>query len=245
MAVTSETVVMKAGLGGRPTIRPLVERLRLALDAGEDADTFPFDDAKTLHDLVLPADDRSGAQWKGPGILGYERCSRVCHFPLCCLPCPTDRCGTSARWTGRRSAITHSRRFFRLPLYRLAARWGQCRAVSRYRRPRQIRTKHLLGKRGRPWQPARTCDRCPRCLRAARRSGLRGRSAAPASALSSLVTTRPKPGFGCWLAPNTVWSCSHARSHGRGTGRLREPALVLRARIGNGRCDRRRHSACR
>ena len=56
MAVTSETAVMKVGPGGRATIRPFVERLRLALDAGEGADAFPFDDAKALHDLVLSAE---------------------------------------------------------------------------------------------------------------------------------------------------------------------------------------------
>ncbi len=56
MAVTAETVTMKVGPGGRPSVRPLVERLRLALDAGEGADTFPVDDAKELHDLVMPAD---------------------------------------------------------------------------------------------------------------------------------------------------------------------------------------------
>ncbi|WP_422357112.1 CHAT domain-containing protein [Qipengyuania flava] len=79
MAVTPETVVMKAGLGGRPTIRPLVERLRLALDAGEGADTFPFDDAKTLHDLVLPADIAAA-------LNGKDRVSLVTSDALSRLP---------------------------------------------------------------------------------------------------------------------------------------------------------------
>ena len=79
MAVTPETVVMKAGLGGRPTIRPLVERLRLALDAGEGADTFPFDDAKTLHDLVLPADIAAA-------LNGKDRVSLVTNDALSRLP---------------------------------------------------------------------------------------------------------------------------------------------------------------
>lgn len=64
MAVTADTVAMKAGPGGRPSVRPLVERLRLALDAGERADTFPADDAKELHDIVLPADIAAALEGK-------------------------------------------------------------------------------------------------------------------------------------------------------------------------------------
>ena len=54
---------MKVGRG-RATIRPFVERLRLALDAGEGADAFPFDDAKALHDLVLSAETAAALNGK-------------------------------------------------------------------------------------------------------------------------------------------------------------------------------------
>ncbi|AKM10671.1 CHAT domain-containing tetratricopeptide repeat protein [Croceicoccus naphthovorans] len=89
MVITADGVAMGHTDGGRPIVRPLVSRLRDALD-GPAALTreFPVDAAKELHDLILPMQVRQALSGKARvAVVTSDALSRI---PFAILAGPDD-----------------------------------------------------------------------------------------------------------------------------------------------------------